>query len=103
MWTVMSIQRVQVTVEMMIQITPERMKMVMDLSSVVIVMIKMQLSILEMPLWITTEDCMIDADQDGFGQDLTITCCLGIEMIDSNNGDWEGASVRLEVGERSNI
>ena len=43
---------------------------------------------------------MIDADQDGFGRDLTVTCCLGIEMIDSNNGDWEGASVRLEVGDK---
>ena len=42
---------------------------------------------------------MQDADEDGYGADLTLTCCLEIEMFDNTNGDWEGAQVELELGE----
>ena len=33
---------------------------------------------------------MQDADEDGYGADLTLTCCLELEMFDNTNGDWEG-------------
>ena len=32
----------------------------------------------------STTECMIDADEDGYGADLTLTCCLELEMLDSN-------------------
>ena len=47
----------------------------------------------------STTECMIDVDEDGYGADLTLTCCLEIEMFDNTNGDWEGAQVELELGE----
>jgi hypothetical protein len=34
--------------------------------------------------------CMRDADEDGWGDDLSRECCYTLEMTDSYNGSWDG-------------
>ena len=46
---------------------------------------------------------MLDADGDGFGENIVLSCCLEIEMMDSNNGDWEGASISLSKDQTSHL
>ena len=51
----------------------------------------------------STTECMLDDDEDGYGKNITLSCCLEIELMDSNNGDWEGASVDVSLGDISEI
>ena len=87
-------------VEMMMYLSHrEQTVMEMDLSIVMIVMTDDAFDYVGNAYMDSTTECMIDADEDGYGADLTLTCCLEIEMFDNTNGDWEGAQVELELGE----
>ncbi len=44
----------------------------------------------------SVDDCMQDADEDGYGADLTLTCCLEIEMIDSTLCGLTDISFKVE-------
>ena len=47
--------------------------------------------------YLESEDaCMRDVDGDGWGEDLTDTCCFSLQLMDSYGNGWDGASVRIE-------
>ena len=49
-----------------------------------------------MPIWIQRQQCMLDEDGDGYGKHHVVLL-LEIELMDSNNGDWEGASIDVSL------
>ena len=69
------------------------MPMRMVLCIVMIVMTMILIPIQGTPIWID-RGLYVGFDQDGYGADLTLTCCLEIEMQDSANVIG-GASVEL--------
>jgi hypothetical protein len=41
--------------------------------------------------------CMRDADEDGWGDDLSTECCYTLEVTDSYNGVWDGGELSAYV------